>query len=113
MPFATQSPVCFGKRAPGATTRRGPVELHALAAGDVRRPHAAKLLTDPPIERLRNTVRLEWGALDAWYEDVGGPLGIWREWAADVEGEPLTGGHFFPEENPAGTLAAVRAFLRR
>ena len=53
------------------------------------------------------------GPLDAWYEDDGGPLGIWRAWATQVEGEPLPGGHFFPEENPDGTLAELRAFLRR
>lgn len=52
------------------------------------------------------------GPLDAWYEDAGGPLGIWRAWATQVEGMPLPGGHFFPEQNPDGTLAAVRAFLR-
>ena len=53
------------------------------------------------------------GPLDAWYQDAGGPLGIWRAWATQVEGGPLPGGHFFPEENPDGTLAELRAFLRR
>ena len=53
------------------------------------------------------------GPLDAWYEVDGGPLGIWRAWATQVEGEPLPGGHFFPEENPDDTLAVLRAFLRR
>jgi haloacetate dehalogenase len=51
------------------------------------------------------------GPLDSWYEDAGGPLGIWRSWAADVAGAPLTGGHFFPEENPEATVVALRAFL--
>jgi haloacetate dehalogenase len=52
------------------------------------------------------------GPLDSWYQDAGGPLGIWRQWADDVEGEPLPGGHFFPEENPRGTVAALGSFLR-
>jgi haloacetate dehalogenase len=52
------------------------------------------------------------GPLDFWYEDAGGPLGIWRAWAPSVAGESLPGGHFFPEENPAGTVAALRGFLR-
>jgi haloacetate dehalogenase len=52
------------------------------------------------------------GPLDSWYTDAGGPLGIWREWATCATGEPLAGGHFFAEENPGGTLAALRAFLR-
>jgi haloacetate dehalogenase len=51
------------------------------------------------------------GALDEWYEDAGGPLGIWREWATDVRGRPIAGGHFFPETNPRETLAALRAFF--
>jgi haloacetate dehalogenase len=54
----------------------------------------------------------EGGPLDAWYEDVGGPLGIWRAWATHLEGAALPGGHFFPEENPKGTVAALHAFLR-
>jgi haloacetate dehalogenase len=51
------------------------------------------------------------GPLDVWYEDVGGPVGVWRAWARDVAGQPLTGGHFFPEQNPQGTLSALQAFL--
>jgi haloacetate dehalogenase len=53
------------------------------------------------------------GPLDVWYEDAGGPLAIWRAWATDVTGQPLDGGHFFPEQNPGETIAALRAFLRR
>jgi haloacetate dehalogenase len=52
------------------------------------------------------------GPLDSWYEDAGGPLGIWRAWAPRAAGGPLPGGHFFPEENPEGTVAALSAFLR-
>ncbi|MDQ0474947.1 alpha/beta fold hydrolase [Labrys wisconsinensis] len=39
-------------------------------------------------------------------------LEVWREWAADVSGAPIEGGHFLPEENPAATAAALVAFLR-
>ncbi len=39
-------------------------------------------------------------ALDDWYADAGGPLGIWRTWANDVRGRSIAGGHFFPEQNP-------------
>jgi haloacetate dehalogenase len=52
------------------------------------------------------------GPLDAWYEDAGGPMGIWRAWAPDLIGGAVSGGHFFPEENPEGTLDALRRFLR-
>jgi haloacetate dehalogenase len=53
------------------------------------------------------------GALDRWYADAGGPLGIWRGWAAHVAGRPVAGGHFFPEQNAAGTIAELRAFFGR
>jgi haloacetate dehalogenase len=52
--------------------------------------------------------------LDEWYADEGGPLAIWRTWAADVRGQALEGGHFFPEVHPAETaahLAGFRGFL--
>jgi haloacetate dehalogenase len=51
------------------------------------------------------------GALDEWYADAGGPLGIWGRWATDVRGHAIAGGHFFPEQNPAETAAELRSFL--
>jgi haloacetate dehalogenase len=53
----------------------------------------------------------EGSALDNWYEDAGGPLGLWREWAADVTGRPISGGHFFPEQNAAETISELRSFF--
>ena len=50
-------------------------------------------------------------ALDSWYEQVGGPLGIWRKWATDVTGRAIAGSHFFPEQNPGETIADLRDFL--
>lgn len=51
------------------------------------------------------------GALDTWYEDSRGPLGIWREWAAEVTGHSIAGGHFFPEQNSTETISELRAFF--
>jgi haloacetate dehalogenase len=51
------------------------------------------------------------GALGAWYAAAGGPLGIWRAWADDVQGRPLDAGHFFPEEIPDETATALTRFL--
>lgn len=51
------------------------------------------------------------GPLDTWYADRGGPLGIWRDWASDVRGRPIDGGHFFPEQNPLETADELRAFF--
>jgi haloacetate dehalogenase len=52
------------------------------------------------------------GPLDQWYESSGGPLAIWAEWAQNATGRAIAGGHFFPEQNPDETLAALAAFLR-
>jgi haloacetate dehalogenase len=51
------------------------------------------------------------GGLDTWYAESGGPLGIWREWANDVSGRAIAGGHFFPEQNPDETFVALRTFF--
>ena len=39
------------------------------------------------------------------------PLGVWRQYATDVRGQPLPTGHFLPEEAPALVIAALRDFL--
>jgi haloacetate dehalogenase len=39
------------------------------------------------------------------------PLAVWRDWAADVRGQAITGGHYMAEENPTETLAALLPFL--
>jgi haloacetate dehalogenase len=39
------------------------------------------------------------------------PLDIWRTWCTDVRGHALACGHFLPEEEPRGTLAALIPFM--
>jgi uncharacterized protein (DUF427 family) len=51
------------KRAPG-TARR-----HALRVGEELRPGAAWVWADDASEGLAGTVRFEWAALDAWFEE--------------------------------------------
>jgi haloacetate dehalogenase len=51
------------------------------------------------------------GPLGSWYAEVGGPLGLWQAWAGDVRGYPLKAGHFFPEEIPEETAAALSSFF--
>jgi haloacetate dehalogenase len=53
----------------------------------------------------------EGGPLDTFYGNDGGPLGIWRQWAPRAQGQPVKGGHFFPEENPIDTAALIKQFL--
>jgi haloacetate dehalogenase len=38
-------------------------------------------------------------------------LALWRLLAADVRGGPVEGGHFFPEEEPEATTAALLGFF--
>ena len=48
---------------------RGPVERHGLKVGDVHRNHAVKILRESSVDRLSNTARCVWSALDAWFEE--------------------------------------------
>jgi haloacetate dehalogenase len=51
------------------------------------------------------------GPLDTWYQAQSGPVALWREWADDVRGQPMNGGHFFPEQSPIETARALRTFF--
>jgi haloacetate dehalogenase len=51
------------------------------------------------------------GALGSWYNDEGGPVGIWRAWCDDVEGRGIDAGHFFPEEAPEETARLLGNFF--
>jgi haloacetate dehalogenase len=51
------------------------------------------------------------GPLDDWYVEAGGPLSLWRDWADEVRGGSLPGGHFFPEEIPDKTADALIRFF--
>lgn len=51
------------------------------------------------------------GPLDRWYTEGGGPLALWRNWARDVQGLALPGGHFFPEVTPEETAWRLHDFL--
>jgi len=51
------------------------------------------------------------GPLNSWYEAEGGPLALWRDWAHDIQGHPVDGGHFFPEEVPGLTIHLLSGFF--
>ena len=55
----------------GRTEERepGPARLHALRAGDTLRRGAAWVWQRGAAEGLEGTVRLEWNAVDAWFEE--------------------------------------------
>ncbi len=50
-------------------TRTGPVRVHGLQVGDVRRESVARVVIDSPVEGLNDTVRFEWAGLDSWFEE--------------------------------------------
>jgi len=47
----------------------GQTELLLTGAGEAQRPRAARLITESTIDGLSGTVRFEWDALDAWFEE--------------------------------------------
>jgi haloacetate dehalogenase len=47
------------------------------------------------------------GTLEGWYE----PLDVWRAWADDVRGGPISCGHFIPEEAPDETVRHLIEFF--
>ena len=99
------------------STYRDPARVHgiceeyrAAASIDVEHDRADKAAS----KRIGCPMLHLWaagGPLDIFYTKDGGPLGIWRQWAAHVEGQAMKGGHFFPEENPDDTAALVKRFL--
>jgi uncharacterized protein (DUF427 family) len=50
-------------------TPRGDVRHASLRVGDVLRQQAARVLGAAKVEGLDDTVRFEWSAVDAWYEE--------------------------------------------
>jgi uncharacterized protein (DUF427 family) len=48
---------------------RGPARRHGLRVGDTARTGAAHVYGDDALQGLAGTVRFEWAALDAWFEE--------------------------------------------
>jgi haloacetate dehalogenase len=94
-----------------------PVHLHAIceeyrAAASIDRQHdradreSGRRITCPVLAMWSAR-----GPLDSWYEDIGGPIAVWRELANDISGWAVDGGHFFPEEHPDDTAGALLEFF--
>jgi uncharacterized protein (DUF427 family) len=49
--------------------RRGAARRHGLRVGDIDRPGTARVFTDDALEGLAGTVRFDWSAMDAWFEE--------------------------------------------
>jgi haloacetate dehalogenase len=85
-------------------------EYRAAATIDVEHDRADKEASKK-IECPMLHLWAEGGPLDTFYAKDGGSLGIWRQWAPRAQGQPMKGGHFFPEENPDDTAVLVKQFL--
>jgi haloacetate dehalogenase len=96
---------------------RDPAHVHAIceeyrAAATLDREHdradarAGRRMTCPVL-----ALWSAGGAADTWYAEAGGPLALWRAWGERVEGQAVAGGHFFPEEAPEQTSAALARFF--
>lgn len=91
---------------------RDPATVHAIceqyrAAATLDHAHDS---TDRGLVRIRCPVLVLWGAggpVDTWYQ----PLEVWRQWADDVRGGPIAGGHFLAEEAPNETVARLAEFF--
>jgi haloacetate dehalogenase len=96
---------------------RDPASVHAICE-EYRAAATIDRETDTEDQRAGRRISCPalalWSAgssLDSWYAEAGGPLGIWSEWASDITGRSLAGGHFFPEENARDTIAELGAFF--
>jgi haloacetate dehalogenase len=110
---------CFGDevRAAYIAALRDPEAVHAICeeyraaatldfAKDVEDREAGRSISCPLL-----VLWGEGGPLDSWYQDAGGPLGIWKDWASQSSGRPIPGGHFFPEQNPTDTIQELSTFF--
>jgi uncharacterized protein (DUF427 family) len=50
-------------------TEQGVAQMHGLKVGAQSRGGAARVFTDPSVDRLIDTVRFEWAAVDQWFEE--------------------------------------------
>jgi len=69
IPLADVRPDLLDSEGHTQQTGRGLVELAGLRVGDLHRPRAARILAESPIGGLSGTVRFDWAAMDAWYEE--------------------------------------------
>jgi haloacetate dehalogenase len=89
-----------------------PATVHAIceeyrASSTIDREHDE---ADRGRRRIACSTLVLWsdtGPLATWYE----PLDVWKAWASDVDGGPISAGHFIPEEAPDETARRLIDFL--
>jgi haloacetate dehalogenase len=96
---------------------RDPTHAHAIceeyrAAATIDREHDRSDRAER--RRIACPVLVLWsgeGPLATWYIEDSGPIAVWGAWSDAVQGQPVKGGHFFPEEAPKETARALSRFL--
>jgi haloacetate dehalogenase len=104
---------------PAALEAAMPRYVAAFSAETIRGTcddYRAGAFVDPKIDAADQDAgrRIACPVLVLWGDPSGrrpSPLDTWRRWADDVSGQPITCGHFLPEEAPAETLAALVPYL--
>ncbi len=110
-----KTPGCFEDAAMAAYIRcfSNPATIHATCE-DYRAGYAIDRKLDAADREAGRKITCPVLAL---WGDRGRPdkpvsvLDIWRDWATDVRGQGVPGGHFLPEEAPAETLDAFLQFF--
>ena len=69
VPLADVDPAVLVDEQHSQRLKRGTAHRHGLRVADTHRPGAARVHREDALEGLVDTVRFEWAALDAWYEE--------------------------------------------
>jgi haloacetate dehalogenase len=89
-----------------------PATVHAIceedrASSTLDREHDEADRGTRPIACPTLVLWSDTGPLATWYET----LDVWKEWASDVDGGPISAGHFIPEEAPDEAAGRLMDFL--
>src|SRR5262249_39900857 len=69
IPLADVLPGVLAPEGETEMTDRGPDQLHGLKMDAEARPRAARVLASASVDGLAGSVRFEWAAADAWFEE--------------------------------------------
>ncbi|KVE24553.1 alpha/beta hydrolase [Burkholderia singularis] len=98
---------------------RDPARVHAIceeyrAAATIDREHdMSDIASGRKVISPMLAVWSKHGGIEKWYQEHGGPVELWRDFARNVQGYAVDGGHFFPEELPEQTADMLHAFLSK
>ena len=68
-PAATSARICDADGGVAHSPSRGDGRVFTVRAGGRERAGAALRFDESPFEELRDTIRLDWHAMDAWFEE--------------------------------------------